>query len=140
MSSSTHGSAARSETVAQWSAAAFTPLRRDGRARCSRLVTAHGAVATPAFMPVGTQATVKGLTPAQLREVGAEIILANAYHVALRPGTPLIRQLGGLHRFMGWDGPILSDSGGYQIFSLAPLCQDTRGVDFSQKPLCIPII
>ena len=131
MSSSTHGSAARAGAVTEPVTTPFTPLQRDGRARCGRLVTAHGAVATPAFMPVGTQATVKGLTPAQLREVGAEIILANAYHVALRPGTQLIRQLGGLHRFMGWDGPILSDSGGYQIFSLAPLCKvDDTGVQF----------
>ena len=128
MSSSAHGSAARSAVTA---APPFTPLQHDGRARCGRLVTAHGSVATPAFMPVGTHATVKGLTPEQLRAVGAEIILANAYHVALRPGTQLIRQLGGLHRFMGWDGPILSDSGGYQIFSLAPLCKvDDTGVQF----------
>jgi queuine tRNA-ribosyltransferase len=93
----------------------------DSAARCGRLSTAHGVVETPAFMPVGTQATVKGITPAQLREIGAEIILSNAYHLALRPGAALIRRLGGLHRFMGWDGPILTDSGGYQIFSLAAL-------------------
>jgi queuine tRNA-ribosyltransferase len=100
-------------------------------ARCGRLVTAHGTVHTPAFMPVGTQGTVKGITPAQLRQLGAEIVLANAYHLALRPGTPLIRRLGGLHRFMGWDGPILTDSGGYQIFSLAALRKVTdSGVEF----------
>jgi queuine tRNA-ribosyltransferase len=103
----------------------------ENRARCGRLTTAHGTVNTPAFMPVGTQATVKGITPAQLRELGAEIILANAYHLALRPGARLIRGLGGLHRFMGWDGPILADSGGYQIFSLAALRQVTdEGVAF----------
>jgi len=103
----------------------------DSRARCGRLHTSHGVVQTPAFMPVATQGTVKGITPAQLREVGAEIILANAYHLALRPGAGLIRELGGLHRFMGWDGPILTDSGGYQIFSLAPLRKvSDRGVEF----------
>jgi queuine tRNA-ribosyltransferase len=81
--------------------------------------TAHGVVDTPQFMPVGTQATVKGLTPAQLREAGARIILGNTYHLSLRPGDALIAEMGGLHRFMGWDGPILTDSGGYQVFSLA---------------------
>jgi len=92
-----------------------------GPARRGRLRTTHGCVDTPAFMPVATAGTVKGLTPAQLRELGAQIVLANAYHLALRPGVALIRALGGLHRFMGWDGPILTDSGGYQIFSLAAL-------------------
>jgi len=88
-------------------------------------------VQTPAFMPVATQGTVKGITPAQLRGVGAEIILANAYHLALRPGAGLIRALGGLHRFMGWDRAILTDSGGYQIFSLAPLRKlSDEGVEF----------
>ena len=90
-------------------------------ARRATLVTAHGVVDTPAFMPVGTQGTVKGLTPDQLREAGVQILLANAYHLAQRPGAALIRARGGLHRFMGWDGPILTDSGGYQIFSLAAL-------------------
>ncbi len=90
-------------------------------ARTGRLTTAHGTVQTPAFMPVATQGTVKGLTPAQLRDAGAQIVLANAYHLCLRPGTALIHDLGGLHRFMGWDGPILTDSGGYQIFSLSTL-------------------
>lgn len=94
---------------------------RDGAARTGRVQTAHGCFDTPAFMPVATQATVKGILPAQLREIGAQIVLANAYHLAVRPGSGLIRQLGGLHRFMGWKGPILTDSGGYQIFSLAAL-------------------
>jgi queuine tRNA-ribosyltransferase len=103
----------------------------DSRARCGRLHTAHGVVHTPAFMPVATQGTVKGLTPAQLQEAGAEIILANAYHLALRPGAGLIREVGGLHRFMGWNGAILTDSGGYQIFSLAPLRKlSDEGVEF----------
>ncbi|MFN8625397.1 MAG: tRNA guanosine(34) transglycosylase Tgt [Candidatus Binatia bacterium] len=100
-------------------------------ARRGRLKTAHGVVETPAFMPVATQGTVKGITPAQLREAGASIVLANAYHLSLRPGSALIRDLGGLHRFMGWDGPILTDSGGYQVFSLAPLRKvSDEGVEF----------
>ncbi len=81
--------------------------------------TPHGPVETPAFMAVGTQATVKGLTPAQLRDIGVQVILGNTYHLALRPGADLIAELGGLHHFSGWDGPILTDSGGYQVYSLA---------------------
>jgi queuine tRNA-ribosyltransferase len=87
-------------------------------ARHARLRTVHGVIETPAFMPVGTQGTVKAVTPAQLREVGAQIILGNTYHLNLRPGPELIRELGGLHAFMAWDGPILTDSGGFQVFSL----------------------
>jgi queuine tRNA-ribosyltransferase len=87
--------------------------------RTGVLRTPHGDVSTPAFMPVGTYGTVRGLTPRELREVGVEMVLANAYHLALRPGAETISKLGGLHRFMGWDGPILTDSGGYQLFSLA---------------------
>jgi queuine tRNA-ribosyltransferase len=100
-------------------------------ARRGRLRTNHGLVDTPMFMPVGTQGTVKALTPAHLREVGAQIILGNTYHLNLRPGSELIRELGGLHKFMGWDGPILTDSGGFQVFSLAKL-RDVRddGVAF----------
>ncbi|MGH7996688.1 MAG: tRNA guanosine(34) transglycosylase Tgt [Opitutaceae bacterium] len=90
-------------------------------ARRGRLATLHGAFETPIFMPVGTQGTVKAVTPAHLREIGAQIILGNTYHLSLRPGSPLVRELGGLHRFMGWDGPILTDSGGFQVFSLAKL-------------------
>jgi queuine tRNA-ribosyltransferase len=97
----------------------FQVLRRDQQARVGLLTTPHGAVETPMFMPVGTQATVKGLTPDQLRAAGARIILGNTYHLTLRPGDELVRDLGGLHRFMGWDGPILTDSGGFQVFSLA---------------------
>jgi queuine tRNA-ribosyltransferase len=96
-------------------------VARDGEARRGRLRTAHGTVETPAFMPVGTLGTVKSLTPADLREIGAEIVLANTYHLFLRPGHTLIAELGGLHRFMAWDGPILTDSGGYQVWSLAAL-------------------
>jgi queuine tRNA-ribosyltransferase len=89
-------------------------------ARLGEIRTAHGVVPTPAFMPVGTQGTVKGLTPEDLRSVGAQIVLANTYHLWLRPGADLIRGFGGLHRFMHWYGPLLTDSGGYQVFSLAP--------------------
>lgn len=90
-------------------------------ARCGRLQTRHGVVNTPIFMPVGTQGTVKAVTPAHLKEIGAQIILGNTYHLNLRPGSELVRELGGLHAFMGWDGPILTDSGGFQVFSLAKL-------------------
>jgi queuine tRNA-ribosyltransferase len=97
----------------------FHVRHRDGAARAGLLTTPHGPVETPAFMPVGTQGTVKGLTPDQLKAVGTAILLGNTYHLTLRPGDELIRDLGGLHRFMGWDGPILTDSGGFQVFSLA---------------------
>src|SRR5262249_43385452 len=97
----------------------FELLTTDGPARRGRLTLAHGVVETPMFMPVGTQATVKGLTPQQLEEAGAQIILGNTYHLALRPGDELIAELGGLHRFMQWPHPILTDSGGFQVYSLA---------------------
>lgn len=101
------------------------------RARLGCMMTAHGRVQTPAFMPVATQATVKAMTPRELREIGAEIILANAYHLYLRPGLERIEQAGGLHRFMAWDGPILTDSGGFQVFSLKSLCRlSEQGVEF----------
>jgi queuine tRNA-ribosyltransferase len=103
----------------------FELLGVDGAARRGRLRTPHGTVETPVFMPVGTQATVKGLTPQQVRDTGAQILLGNTYHLTLRPGDDLIAELGGLHRFMAWDGPILTDSGGFQIYSLAP----TRKID-----------
>lgn len=92
-----------------------------GKARAGLLKTRRGSIQTPVFMPVGTQATVKAMTPLELREVGAQIILGNTYHLHVRPGELLIRDLGGLHKFMGWDGPILTDSGGFQVFSLAKL-------------------
>src|SRR5437868_5003732 len=97
----------------------FNLLTTDGAARRGRLTLPHGVVETPIFMPVGTQATVKGLTPWQLEEAGAQILLGNTYHLALRPGDDLIAELGGLHRFMHWSRPILTDSGGFQVYSLA---------------------
>src|SRR5436190_18886859 len=99
----------------------FDLLHTDGPARRGRLHTPHGTVETPVFMPVGTQATVKGLTPAQLVDAGATMILGNTYHLTLRPGDDVIAELGGLHRFMNWPGPILTDSGGFQVYSLAPM-------------------
>ncbi|MFQ5827168.1 MAG: tRNA-guanine transglycosylase, partial [Dehalococcoidia bacterium] len=91
------------------------------QARAAELPTPHGAVPTPAFLPVGSQATVKTLDPGELQALGVRIVLANTYHLYLRPGAETIGKIGGLHRFMAWEGPILTDSGGYQVFSLAPL-------------------
>src|SRR5207248_37418 len=110
----------------------FTVTARDGSARAGVLRTAHGEVRTPAFMPVGTKATVKAVDPDELHELGAEIVLANTYHLHFRPGEELIAELGGLHAFMGWDGPILTDSGGFQVFSLRDtlLETDDDGVTF----------
>ncbi|HLS91041.1 MAG TPA: tRNA guanosine(34) transglycosylase Tgt [Limnochordia bacterium] len=101
----------------------FELLKEDDqtRARLGRLVTPHGEVATPVFMPVGTQGTVKGMTPEELEELGAEIILCNTYHLYLRPGHELVKEAGGLHTFIGWSRPILTDSGGFQVFSLSHL-------------------
>src|SRR4051812_32176656 len=99
----------------------FSLLSTDGRARLGRLELPHATFDTPMFMPVGTQATVKGVTPDQLKAVGAKIILGNTYHLALRPGDERIAELGGLHRFMAWGGAILTDSGGFQVFSLADI-------------------
>ncbi len=104
---------------------------RNGAARSGHYQTAHGAFETPAFMPVGTQGTVKAISPRELRELGAQIVLSNTYHLHVRPGEQLIEQLGGLHKFMGWDGPILTDSGGFQVFSLSGLRKVTDdGVTF----------
>ena len=110
----------------------FQLLKTDAAtaARRGRLSTRHGVIETPIFMPVGTQGTVKSLTPAHLREIGAQIILGNTYHLNLRPTSELIRDLGGLHKFMGWDGPILTDSGGFQVFSLAKHLGQHRRVEF----------
>lgn len=101
------------------------------RARLGRLETIHGVIETPVFMPVGTQATVKTMTPHELEELGAEIILSNTYHLYLRPGSDVVAEAGGLHRFMNWQRPILTDSGGFQVFSLGPLRTITEaGVEF----------
>ncbi|OGO22712.1 MAG: tRNA guanosine(34) transglycosylase Tgt, partial [Chloroflexi bacterium RBG_16_50_9] len=100
-------------------------------ARAGELLTAHGLVTTPVFLPVGSQATVKTLTPDEVRDLGFSMVLANTYHLYLRPGVDVIEKMGGLHKFMAWDGAILTDSGGYQIFSLAPLCRvNDEGVTF----------
>ena len=88
-------------------------------ARAGRFRTPHGTIETPVFAPVGTQATVKAIRPSDLRELGATLVLSNTYHLYLRPGDELIRDLGGIHQFMGWDGPVLTDSGGFQVFSLS---------------------
>jgi queuine tRNA-ribosyltransferase len=101
------------------SAHEFRVTHQNGRARRGQMRTAHGVVETPAFMPVGTQGTVKGVTMRDLHDLGVEIMLANTYHLTLRPGEERIARLGGLHRFIGWDRPLLTDSGGYQVFSLA---------------------
>src|SRR5437660_1372729 len=110
----------------------FAVTATDGLARAGVLRTAHGELRTPAFMPVGTKATVKTVDPAELRDVGAEIVLCNTYHLSFRPGAEVIAELGGLHRFMGWQGPILTDSGGFQVFSLRDtlLLLDDEGVTF----------
>ena len=109
----------------------FETLARDGAARRGRLITRHGSVETPAFMPCGTYGTVKGMTPRRLREVGTQMLLGNTFHLMLRPGDETICRLGGLHRFMHWPGPILTDSGGYQVFSLRDLRKvDAQGVVF----------
>jgi len=104
---------------------------RESKARHGRLTTAHGAIETPAFMPVGTQGSVKAVSPRELRELNAPIVLGNTYHLFVRPGIEVIKHLGGLHKFMNWDRPILTDSGGYQIFSLAKLRKiSEEGVQF----------
>ncbi|PYI81285.1 MAG: tRNA guanosine(34) transglycosylase Tgt [Verrucomicrobia bacterium] len=104
---------------------------KHSKARCARFKTAHGVINTPAFMPVGTQGSVKGVSPRELRQLNAQIILGNTYHLFIRPGLDVIKHFGGLHNFMSWDDPILTDSGGYQIFSLVKLRKITEnGVEF----------
>jgi queuine tRNA-ribosyltransferase len=109
----------------------FRLKKTDGRARLGEIKTAHGVVRTPAFMPVGTQAAVKAMRPDEVRALGTDIVLANTYHLMLRPGAERIASLGGLHKFMNWPHPILTDSGGFQVMSLAPLRKvDANGVTF----------
>ena len=109
----------------------FTIEQEDGAGRAGVLTTPHGRVDTPAFMAVGALATVKALDPDDLRAMGAQMILGNAYHLHLRPGDDVVREMGGLHAFMGWDGPILTDSGGFQVFSLEGLRTVSEdGVEF----------
>src|SRR5258708_1697471 len=109
----------------------FRLLATDGAARCGELMTPHGTVATPAFMPVGTQGTVKGLAPETVRAAGADIVLGNTYHLMLRPGAERIAALGGLHQFMNWPHAILTDSGGFQVMSLSELRKlDEQAVTF----------
>lgn len=109
----------------------FSVEAEDGKARAGRLQTAHGVIETPVFMPVGTKATVKAMLPEELEQLGAQIILGNTYHLHIRPGEKTIKDLGGLHRFMNWNGPILTDSGGFQVFSLSQLRKlNEEGVEF----------
>ncbi len=108
-----------------------TARDRDTKARTGKITTPHGEVITPVFMPVGTKATVKAMTPEELLSIGTEIVLSNAYHLYLRPGDELIKEAGGLHKFMHWNRPILTDSGGFQVFSLSPVVKiDDDGVEF----------
>src|SRR5689334_4249758 len=116
--SACHGGRGDERLPAMFELLSTDPL---SNARRGRLTTAHGVIETPIFMPVGTQGTVKAVSPRELRELQAQIILGNTYHLFVRPGLETIQHFGGLHRFMNWDGPILTDSGGYQIFSLARL-------------------
>jgi len=108
---------------------------KDTKGRLGTINTIHGDIRTPIFMPVGTQATVKAMTPEELKEIGAEIILGNTYHLMLKPGHETIQRLGGLHKFMGWDRPILTDSGGFQIFSLSELRRLTEEGAYFQSPI-----
>ncbi len=109
----------------------FSIIKQNDKARTGILSTAHGEIRTPAFMPVGTAGTVKGMLPEQVRAAGADIILGNTYHLMLRPSAEVVAKLGGLHTFMQWDGPILTDSGGFQVMSLAKLRKITEsGVTF----------
>ncbi|MBX3022631.1 MAG: tRNA guanosine(34) transglycosylase Tgt [Bdellovibrionales bacterium] len=109
----------------------FEVQSQAGQARAARLKTARGYVNTPVFMPVGTKATVKGMLPEELKDLGAQIVLGNTYHLHLRPGEDIIKRLGGLHKFMNWPGPILTDSGGFQVFSLSQLTTvKEEGVEF----------
>ena len=110
-------------------------------ARLGRLHTPHGVIETPIFMPVGTQATVKAMTTEEIKEIGSQIILSNTYHLYMRPGHDLVKEAGGLHKFMNWDRPILTDSGGFQVFSLGPLRKITEeGVHFRSHTALLIIV
>src|SRR5262245_21775520 len=111
----------------------YSLVARDGAARAGVFTTPHGDVRTPAFMVVGTQAAVRAMTPGQVRATGTEVLLANTYHLALRPGEALVEKLGGLHAFARWDGPILTDSGGFQVFSLPKKEISDHGVRFKNE-------
>ena len=112
--------------------AKYTLLKKDGNAKRGRFETVHGVIETPVFMPVGTQATVKSLTPEDLKKINTQILLSNTYHLHLRPGEEIVKNAGGLHKFMNWDRPILTDSGGFQVFSLASMRKiKEEGVYFS---------
>ena len=105
------------------------------QARATTFLTAHGPIRTPVFMPVGTRGTVKGVLPDSLRDMGAQVVLANTYHLSLRPGEDIVRKAGGLHSFMNWDGPILTDSGGFQVFSMQDrMTLHDDGVEFTAIP------
>lgn len=111
----------------------FKILYKDGKTRVGELQTPHGVIETPNFNPVGTQATVKAMTPAQLKEIGVQMVLANTYHLMLRPGVEVIKKFGGLHKFMGWESPIMTDSGGYQVFSLGGALEEGSSKVVSHK-------
>ena len=116
----------------------FELLAQDGEARAGIFHTPHGDIPTPVFAPVGTQATVKAVTPAQLEETGATLVLANTYHLYLRPGADLVEEMGGLHQFMRWNGPILTDSGGFQVFRWQRCEKLTRRVLHLSHILMVP--
>jgi len=111
----------------------FKIVRRTEKRRIGKLETMHGAVNTPFFLPIATKGAVKNLTPEELKELGAEIVLGNTYHLWLRPGEKLVQKAGGLQKFMNWNGPILTDSGGYQVFSLAGRRDEKSSVKLSEK-------
>ena len=109
----------------------FRLIKTCAGARAGELITPHGLVPTPVFLPVGSQGAIKTLTPEEVKDIGIKMVLANTYHLYLRPGIEVVAKMGGLHKFMAWDGAILTDSGGYQLFSLAPLCKvSDEGVTF----------
>ena len=113
----------------------FSLATTSGSARAGRFQTPHGSFDTPAFMPVGTHGAVKAMTPEQVRATGAQILLANTYHLSLRPGESLVAKLGGLHEFIRWSGPILTDSGGFQVFSLPNVSISDRGARFANEAM-----